>query len=173
VSEPGDSPKPGRRFRPVDRAEGSLEEQSGPDYATPHTDEDRTTKHLDDIARFGRSAARVVARGKGRFLDPEDDEQRRITRSILVDLASATNRLSDGFKATYPQIDWRGIYAVRVYITHDYDATNDQVVWWSISESLPEMLGILGLEDQSRHENLRSPDGSKPAKGVSQRSWVR
>ena len=146
MSESGNSPEKGPRFRPVDRAEGSLEEPSIPSHATPHTDDDRTAKLLGDITRFGRSAARVVARGQGRFLDPGDDEQRRIARSILVDLASATNRLSDGFKATYPQIDWRGIYAVRVYIAHDYDATNDKVVWRSISERLPEVMEILGLE---------------------------
>ena len=41
---------------------------------------------LDDIERFAVSARRVVARGYERFMDPEDDDQRRIARSLMCSL---------------------------------------------------------------------------------------
>lgn len=109
-------------------------------------DLDRSTAILADIARFAVSARRVVARGRERFSDPDDDDQRRIARSLLIDLSSAADRLPDSFRDAHPQVDWAGIRAVRNFIAHDYDGTDEELVWQAIAVRFPEVVKALGIE---------------------------
>ena len=110
---------------------------------------DRVPAILADIARFAKSAARVTARGHDRFVDPEDDDQRRIARSIVVDLASAAERLPEEFRASYPTIDWRGVRAVRNFIAHDYDGTEEEILWQAIASACPRSSRRLASEADS------------------------
>ncbi|EWT07813.1 hypothetical protein N864_22440 [Intrasporangium chromatireducens Q5-1] len=87
---------------------------------------------LADIARFAVTARRVVERGHERFTDPDDDDQRRIARSVLIDLSAAADRLPASFRRAHPDVDWRGIRAVRNFIAHDYDGTDEEVLWQAI-----------------------------------------
>lgn len=100
---------------------------------------------LDDIERFAVSARRVVARGYERFMDPEDDDQRRIARSLMVDLSTAADRLPEEFRSRYPEIDWRGIRAVRNFIAHDYDGTDADVLWQAVKVRFPQIVATLGI----------------------------
>lgn len=101
---------------------------------------------LADIASFARTASRVVSRGRERFFDPEDDDQRRIARSLVVDLATAADRLPVSFRAEHPQIDWRGIRAVRNFIAHDYSHVRDELLWDALEVEFPELARALGME---------------------------
>jgi uncharacterized protein with HEPN domain len=107
---------------------------------------DRTAAILSDIARFSASARRVVARGRATFTDPDDDDQRRIARSLIVDLSSAADRLPSAFRDAHPQIDWAGIRAVRNFIARDYDGTDEELLWQAIAVQYPEIVRALGLE---------------------------
>lgn len=98
---------------------------------------------LEDIARFGASARRVADRGHGRFADPDDDDQRRIARSLIVDLSAAADRLPEDFRERHPEIDWRGIRAVRSFIAHDYDGTDESVLWQAIAVQFPVIVAAL------------------------------
>lgn len=109
-------------------------------------DLDRVPTILTDIARFGRSAARVTARGPDVFHDPDDDDQRRIARSLAVDLSAAADRLPESFRAQHPGVDWRGIRAVRNFVAHDYDGTDEDVLWRVVAVEFPRILGALGLD---------------------------
>lgn len=106
-------------------------------------DPDRTPAILADIARFAASARRVVDRGHKRFIDPDDDDQRRIARSLLVDLSAAADRFPDPFRQMHPEVDWRGIRAVRNFIAHDYDGTDEEVLWQAISVQFPAIVAAL------------------------------
>lgn len=108
-------------------------------------DLDRSAAILADIARFAVSARRVVSRGRERFHDPDDDDQRRIARSLLVDLSSAADRLPATFRDAHPQVDWAGIRAVRNFIAHDYDGTDDELLWQAIAVRYPEVVSALGI----------------------------
>lgn len=102
---------------------------------------------LADIRRFGVTAARVVARGRDQFFDPEDDDQRRIARSVVIDLSTAADRLPPSFRNAHPDIDWPGIRAVRNFIAHDYDGTDDEVLWQAIAVQFPIILQrLIGAE---------------------------
>jgi uncharacterized protein with HEPN domain len=106
---------------------------------------DRTPAILADIARFAKSAARVAARGHEVFVDPDDDDQRRIARSIVIDLSSAADRLPENFRASHPEIDWTGIRAVRNFVAHDYDGTDEEILWQAIAVRFPQIVKALGL----------------------------
>ncbi len=110
-------------------------------------DPKRTDALLDDIRRFGVTAARVVARGREHFFDPDDDDQRRIARSVLLDLSTAADRLPEQFRAQHPEIDWRGIRATRNFIAHDYDGTDEEALWQAVAVQMPAVLRRLGLAD--------------------------
>lgn len=106
---------------------------------------DRTAAILTDIARFAVTARRVTARGHEQFIAPDDDDQRRIARSLLVDLSAAADRLPESFRAAHPDIDWQGIRAVRNYIAHDYDGTDEEISWQAIAVQFPEIARMLGV----------------------------
>ena len=106
-------------------------------------DEERIPSLLADIALFAASARRVANRGHARFSDPDDDEQRRIARSLVVDLSTAAARLPASFRDEHPQVDWRGIRAVRNFIAHDYDGTDMEVLWRVIAVEFPRMADAL------------------------------
>lgn len=108
-----------------------------------HDDSDRIPAILDDIARFAGSARRVVERGRERFFDPDDDDQRRIARSLVIDLSTAADRLPESFRAAHPDVDWRGIRAVRNFIAHDYDGTDVEILWQAIAEQYPAIVSSL------------------------------
>lgn len=107
---------------------------------------DRTPAVLADIARFATSARRVVDRGHERFVDEADDDQRRIARSLIVDLSAAADRLPEAFRLAHPDVDWRGIRAARNFIAHDYDGTDDEVLWQAISVQFPAIVSALRIE---------------------------
>ncbi len=100
---------------------------------------------LADIARFALGARRVVARGRDRFLDPEDDEQRRIGRSLVIDLSTAADRLPESFRAQHPNVDWRGIRATRNFIAHDYDHVRDELLWNALAIEFPRIAAALDV----------------------------
>lgn len=107
-------------------------------------DQDRIPAIVADIVRFAVTARRVVDRGHDRFVDPEDDDQRRIARSLVVDLSAAADRLPESYRQDHCDIDWRGIRAVRNFIAHDYDGTDDEILWQAIAVQFPAIMAALG-----------------------------
>ena len=106
--------------------------------------EDRIAAILADIDSFAVTARRVVARGHAQFVDPDDDDQRRIARSLIVDLSAAADRLPESFRSRHPEIDWKGICAVRNFIAHDYDGTDVEILWQAIAVQFPIIVSLLG-----------------------------
>jgi uncharacterized protein with HEPN domain len=111
-------------------------------------DEERVAAILADIARFAATARRVAARGHARFLDPDDDDQRRIARSLVVDVSAAADRFPESFRDEHPGIDWRGIRAVRNFIAHDYDGTDEEILWQAVAVQFPAIVAELGLHSR-------------------------
>ncbi len=106
-------------------------------------DRDRIAAILADIERFAVTARRVAARGHTQFVDPDNDDQRRIARSLIVDLSAAADRLPESFRASKPEIDWKGIRAVRNFIAHDYDGTDVEILWQAIAVQFPVIVSSL------------------------------
>ena len=108
---------------------------------------DRTASVLEDIREFAATARRVVGRGREVFSDPEIDDQRRIARSVIVDLSTAADRLPEEFREQHADVDWRGIRAARNFIAHDYAGTDNEVLWRAIAVEFPRVVAALGLDE--------------------------
>jgi hypothetical protein len=83
---------------------------------------------------------------RDRFFDPDDDDQRRIAKSVVLDLSTAADRIPPSFRNAHADVDWLGIRATRNFIAHDYVGTDDEVLWQAIAVQLPAILVKLGLE---------------------------
>jgi hypothetical protein len=81
--------------------------------------------------------------GTTAFVDPDDDDQRRIARSLFIDLSAAADRLPESFRQAHPQVDWRGIRAVGTFVAHDYDGTDEEILWQAIAVQFPAILAAL------------------------------
>ena len=55
----------------------------------------------------------------------------------LQTLAESTQRISEGLKASHPEIDWRAISGFRNVLVHDYLGINLVRVWEIVSVHLP------------------------------------
>lgn len=106
---------------------------------------DRVPAVLSDIARFAVSARRVTERGRDVFFDPADDDQRRIARSLVVDLSAAADRLPESYRREHAEVDWKGIRAARNFIAHDYDGTDEEILWQAVAVQFPRIVDALGL----------------------------
>lgn len=66
----------------------------------------------------------------------------------MVDLSAAADRLPEAFRSAHPEIDWRGIRAVRNFIAHDYDGTDEDILWQAIAVQFPAIVAALtGAQD--------------------------
>ncbi|WP_316315035.1 ribonuclease HepT family protein, partial [Clavibacter michiganensis] len=100
-------------------------------------DDARVPAVLAVIERCAASARRVVERGLARFADPDDDEQRRIACSLVLDLSTAAARLPLSFREAHPEVTWNCIHAVRHFIANDYAGTAPAMLWAALSEGFP------------------------------------
>ncbi|WP_378144844.1 DUF86 domain-containing protein [Cnuibacter sp. UC19_7] len=119
-------------------------------------DLERVPAILADIERFAVSARRVVARGRDCFLDPDDDDQRRIARSLVIDLSAAADRLPQSYREAGADVDWRGIRAVRNFIAHDYDGTDDEILWQAVAVQFPIVVSALAVGSGTATDRLRA-----------------
>jgi uncharacterized protein with HEPN domain len=55
----------------------------------------------------------------------------------LQTLSESAQRLSDSFKTSHPEADWRGISGFRNVLVHDYIDLDLEIVWQVIERDLP------------------------------------
>lgn len=57
----------------------------------------------------------------------------------LVVIGEAASRLSDEVRASLPEVNWRGIIALRHLLSHDYGSADPDILWMIASERLVEL----------------------------------
>lgn len=100
--------------------------------------------HIDEaLARVEE----YVVEGHEAFLR-DHKTQDAVLRNLQV-MAESTQRLSDGFKAGHPAIDWRGIAGLRNILVHDYLGINMERIWELIEKEVPRLRAVIraGLMD--------------------------
>ena len=55
-------------------------------------------------------------------------------------LGEAARRISDGFRQTYPTIDWRHIVGLQNIVIHRYDEVEQDILWTIIHSELSPLL---------------------------------
>lgn len=110
-------------------------------------DDDRISRRLDDLARFGAEAAYLSGKGRDAYLaDTMDGAMlRNAGERILIKIATIVEKLPDEFKAQYAGVDWVGINRMRNLVAHHYDKVNDDLLWRALAVRIPNLVRELGL----------------------------
>jgi len=78
-----------------------------------------------------------AAGGKDAFLT-----EKILQDAILYNLeiiGEAANRVSESYRAEHPEIQWRGMAALRNILAHDYDKVDVHRIWLVIEDDLPPL----------------------------------
>ena len=94
-------------------------------------------RHIRDEATYLVEQSRSLDRE--RFLtDP--NMTRAFVRSLEV-IGEASKQVPDALRATYPQVQWRGMARLRDRLIHGYFGVDYNVVWDIIEHDIPELKG--------------------------------
>jgi len=93
-------------------------------------DDDR----LDDITAAIVAIRSHVARGS-----LADDLVTDAVRVRLIEIGEAVKGLTDGLRATEPDIPWRRIAGMRDHLTHRYFLTSHEIVQSTVDDDLGEL----------------------------------
>jgi len=128
--------------------------------------ERRDPAYLSDML----SAAEAVVRfTEGRtFAELLSDDMLRasVERKIEI-IGEAARRVSEGFRAAHPEIEWRKIIATRHIFAHDYDEIDYEVVWRIATIHAPALVEqlravlVAGPKDKHEGGGPLTPGGSK------------
>ncbi|GJQ34128.1 MAG: DUF86 domain-containing protein [Anaerolineales bacterium] len=65
-----------------------------------------------------------------------------VIRAVEI-VGEAASKLPEDFRAKYPGLPWREIRGMRNKLVHNYFGINMEVVWQTIQEDLPALIGPL------------------------------
>ena len=65
-----------------------------------------------------------------------------VERQLLV-IGEASRRLSEGFRASMPEIPWGAVIGLRNIIAHDYGEVLAERIWLVASRDLPDLMKVL------------------------------
>lgn len=94
-------------------------------------------KDMLDAAR----KAQFYVQGKER-IDLEKDEEligSAVIRALAI-IGEAGNRISEETHLAYPEIEWQQIIAMRNRVIHGYDSINYDIVWETVTVSVPKLI---------------------------------
>jgi uncharacterized protein with HEPN domain len=98
---------------------------------------------LQEIERVTAHGARLVARGRDWYDSDPDNVPGLAAESLIIKLGENAARLDADFIQDHPQVPWRAIKDMRNRLTHQYDATDYQVVWTTIRVDFPELRSMV------------------------------
>lgn len=61
----------------------------------------------------------------------------------LIQISENANRLSAEYKEKHPNVPWVSIYGLRNRIVHDYGNVDLDIVYSTLKDDIPELLGII------------------------------
>ncbi len=78
---------------------------------------------------------------------PETDPMRwRAIKNALSEIGEASNKIPQEVRDRHCEIDWRGPAALRNIIVHSYFGLNPTMLYGTIQESVPQLLGVVKIE---------------------------
>ena len=64
----------------------------------------------------------------------------------LIQISENSKRLSDAYKALYPNIPWIAVYGLRNRIVHDYGNVDLSIIYSTLKNDIPELYTLLTKE---------------------------
>ena len=102
----------------------------------------------DDLVYVGQMLdmarkARQAVEGKDRAAFDADEILRVALTHWVQVIGEAARRVSAEYQATHPNVPWTAIIGMRHKVVHDYMAVDEDVVWQTVQEDLPELIELL------------------------------
>ncbi len=102
-------------------------------------------KKFDDDLHLGhilKAARRIVEYTQNMTSDAFDADYKTQDATIrqLEIIGQATKRISPSLRTKYPKIPWRGMAGMRDILIHQYEEADFDIIWKTVSESIPQML---------------------------------
>ena len=128
----------GRRFGPVPHGD------PGPGPLMPG----RSAKLLIMLAEVGRQARVVVSAGRDAYVADTDEGLvlRLAGQALVVRVATIAERMPDDFKDAHPDIPWDAVRGMRNVAAHQYERSDDDVVYQTLVGDIPDLLVRLGID---------------------------
>jgi len=106
-------------------------------------------KHIVDEIEFLEGQIRNLS--EDQFMHDEL-KQRAFSRSLEI-IGEATKMVSDEFRSTYPNIDWKSFAGLRDKLIHHYFGVDYAIVWDVVTNELPplkeKLIAILNIQESS------------------------
>lgn len=96
-------------------------------------------RHMLDYSRKLNALARTHTREEY----DRDETLQAACRYWLQVIGEAARGLSSEFEEDHPDIPWRAMVGMRNRIVHDYLGIDDDTVWKTVSERIPELTSAL------------------------------
>lgn len=100
----------------------------------------RDRLYLTHIVECADRIESYTAEGKEAFLT-DTKTQDAVLRNLEV-IAEASKRLSDEAKAVHPDIEWRGLVAMRNFVLHEYPDVNPERVWQVVERDVRQLKNL-------------------------------
>ncbi len=102
--------------------------------------DERDLDQLHVIMRYCERLSQAVERFDGSYESFQSDVVFQDSCSLcIIQIGEAVNRLSDGFTAAHPEIEWQRIYGMRCHLVHGYEMFDAEIVWDAIGRCIPPL----------------------------------
>ena len=98
------------------------------------SDEER----IEDVLEISKFLQILVNKGENYFF--EDITHQWAIERALQNIGEACTKISDEFKSTKPEVDWKSILGMRTYLAHAYHRIDANIVWNAASLSVPVLV---------------------------------
>ena len=103
----------------------------------------RDERYVNDMLAHIADADEILAAGEAEYRLASSMLRFRAAKSIIIDLSSAADRVSEDFKAANPDVPWSSIHQMRSLLAHHYEGIQRKVVWDTLKYDLPRVRDLL------------------------------
>ncbi|NER19301.1 MAG: DUF86 domain-containing protein [Symploca sp. SIO1C2] len=99
----------------------------------------RDNSYLLDLAKLCQTILRLTETMTEVDFYGDERTQLAVLYEITI-IGEVVKRLSNDFRKSHPEIQWRQIAGMRDRLVHDYDEVNLDLVWQVVKKFIPELL---------------------------------